>query len=105
MYNVQCLLYKPVSNHFVQGGGEVKFVSRGDCEARKKTLKTFVLITFKNSASYRVFALLSYTFINTFEYCVSVYDITLKSSGIYAAYIFLLVKLTPPTIFSLLFYK
>ncbi len=39
-------------NTFERGGGGVKSASRGDCGIeRRKTLKTFVLITPKNSAS------------------------------------------------------
>ncbi len=47
------LYYKPVSNHFAQEGGEggLKSVIGGLRKARRKTLKTFVPITSKNSAS------------------------------------------------------
>ncbi len=31
-FHLQCLHYKPVSNHFCSKGGGVKTVSRGDCE-------------------------------------------------------------------------
>jgi hypothetical protein len=34
-----------------RGGGGVKSVSRGDCESKRKTLKTFVTITSMNAPS------------------------------------------------------
>jgi hypothetical protein len=49
-FHIQCLHYKPVSNHFWLGGvWESKIRWLGI--ARRKTLKTFVPITSKNSAS------------------------------------------------------
>ncbi len=53
-FPVQCLHYKPVSNHFFSGGGGdgVESISRGDCEiSRRKTLQTFAPITSRNSAA------------------------------------------------------
>ncbi len=52
-FRIQCLHYKTVPNHYCSRGGGVKSVSRGDCEyiARRKTLKAYVPITSKNSAS------------------------------------------------------
>jgi hypothetical protein len=48
---MECLHYKPVSNHFCSGGegGGVKSVSRGDCEGGEKTF--VLIITSKNSAT------------------------------------------------------
>ncbi len=49
---IQCLHYKPVSNHFAQAGAGSKSVSRGDCEQQgEKLFETFVPITPKNLAS------------------------------------------------------
>jgi hypothetical protein len=52
-FRIQCLHYKPVSNHFfLKGGGGSKILQkRWLWIARRKTLKTFVPITSKNSAS------------------------------------------------------
>ncbi len=49
VFRVQCLHYKPVSNHFCSGGG-----GRWLWIARRKTLKTFVPITSKNLTSLQV---------------------------------------------------
>jgi hypothetical protein len=49
-FHIQCLDYKPVSNHFCSAGGGGGSHNRWWIASRK-TLKTFVQITFKNSAS------------------------------------------------------
>ncbi len=51
VFQIQCLHYKPVSNHFCSREEGVKSISRGDCEKQREKLKTFVPITSMNSAS------------------------------------------------------
>jgi hypothetical protein len=48
---MQCLQYKPVSYHFLSRGGECNPLVEVPVNRRRKTLKTFVPITSRNSDS------------------------------------------------------